>query len=255
MMVSTANRAILANNATTVNTGIGSYLISSYVSTNFTGAVTLNSAVYLASTLVDNGAVSINSTLKAGNTSVNALDVGSDLTYKDTFWDDIRVPLTTGAKGGVKDPGYAVFGGTVCYAYHFDDSAEEELIFTMQIPHDYKLSTTMDIHIHYSPDTANTGNVVFGVDYIISTINGTFPASATVVTQSFTVSSASQYKHLFAAFTSAIPAQANLSSILQGRVYRAANLSGDTLVGDVSIHEIDFHYEVDSPGSRTKTNK
>lgn len=253
--VSSANWVAWATNVSSANWVARATLVSS---ANWVARS--DSALYLQSTpntLVTNNyylAVSINNTLKAQNVSVNNIDILGDITYRNTYWDDMLIDFVRATKLGVTDPDWAAWAGTALYTYHFDDTRDEELSFTIQMSHRYKTGTTVNVHVHYSPDTTNTGNIVWGIDYTVVTINGTFPTTLTTITGNCTIATASQYKHLLCDIGT-IPAQGTVggsapSWIIMGKVYRKGSAPQDTLAGDVTGLDVDLHYEVDSPGSR-----
>lgn len=225
MRVTTANWATTANVANSATTA--KYLSptpSILVTSNYTGVVTINS-------------------------QLNAPLINGRITYNATYWDDMTVDLQRSIKLGVTDPEWGAWRGGNIYTYHFDDTRDEELAFSIQMSHQYKHGTTMNLHVHYSPDTTATGNVVWGIGYTMGCINDTMNAEV-IVTAAATIASPSQYKHLLIDITNNIPSCNNPSAVIFGRVFRNGSSSNDTLTGDCSGLSLDIHYQKDSPGSR-----
>jgi len=198
----------------------------------------------------------------AGGSEVVAFDEDNDTTtfyqerivYSDTFWDDLRVPLTgiSGPGSSGTAPGFDVFLGAV-RAYAFDPTTDEELLFTSQLPHKWKEGTSIVPHIHWSPEDTNTGNVVWSLEYTKASINGTFGATTTIsVTDA---GDGTAYKHQVADFAAISMTGETISTILVCRLFRDADNGSDTYTGDAFGHEIDFHYEIDQPGSVDETTK
>lgn len=180
--------------------------------------------------------------------------VGYPYLFAPTMWDDIRVPLTATKGGGIRDPDFSQFrddgsGSTGVFAYDFDAAAEEELFFSVLIPHSYKLETNLKPHIHWATKTATaTGTVIWGLEYTLAILDDAFPVS-TIITATYTFTGDMQYDHLVTELPdiSGSGVLTDIASILTCRVFRDA--TSDTYADDVSLLEIDFHFEMDSVGS------
>lgn len=105
------------------------------------------------------------------------------------FWNDLRVPMTSLHKGGINDPGFALFKNdgstsTGVFAYWFDATAEEELFFAAQLPHSWDGGSIMP-HIHWTPSATADGDpanqkVVWGLEYTWADYGQAFPATTTI---------------------------------------------------------------------------
>jgi hypothetical protein len=189
------------------------------------------------------------------------------VTYTDTYWDDLRVPLTTAKLAGAGNPGYAKFqddgaGSTGINLYSFDDTVEEYLMFIAQLPHKYKLGTDIKAHVHWSPSAAGGADkvVAWGLEYEIQQIGGTYSGTTIIGGNTHTPADNPlvQDKHYLTPLgTISGVAITSVSACIIGRVFRDATgaLNTDDFVGDAWGVEIDFHYEVDSPGSRQEYTK
>ena len=182
-------------------------------------------------------------------------DARGDARYyaQGTSWDDIRIPATSTQTLGVSDPDFEVFrqdsGSTttgVC-SYFFATDVEEELFFTIQLPHNYELETDLKPHVHWAVDTyPGAGTVRWGLEYTIIKEDGVVEyttiiyTSATDPTESFT--------RLTNSFTDIDGSSIDsLSCILMCRIFR--DVSNDTFNQDAVLLEIDFHYQIDGLGS------
>lgn len=189
---------------------------------------------------------------------LNASTVNTDeMNYTDTYWDDMRVPVNSVRVPGSKQPTWAAWL-TGLQLLIFSDQAvagnEEEVYFAIQWAHNYKLGTDIYPHVHWVPDDAGAGTVRWGLEYSWANINDVFPATTTIYAEDATNSTADQ--HLIADF-STIDWSTNdgVSAMLSGRLFRNSSHANDTYTGGAGLLDIDFHYEIDSPGSRQETVK
>ena len=179
------------------------------------------------------------------------------------YWDDLRVSAATLAGVGIKDPGWAKVGdngassqGVFCRA--FDATTEEELGFEVQLPHGYKPGSDIEAHVHWQPTAAGTaGQVVrWGLEYRWANIGDTY--GATTIISSGTHSPAHPALvddvHYLTHLGTIAGANKTLSSILQCRLFRdaAGALGTDSYTSDAALISVDFHYQIEQPGSRAE---
>lgn len=169
-----------------------------------------------------------------------------------TVWDDIRVPVTSAKAGGSKVPGFEKFkdngsGSQGVFTYMFDASQEEELYFTVQLPHSYKPGSDIYPHVHWTTTSNNTGNVRWGLEYTWSTTSSVF-SNSTILTAT-SAASGTAYTSQYTAFSAISGTGKNESSMLVCRVFRDADDSGDTHADDTALLEIDFHFEKEKMGT------
>lgn len=218
-----------------------------------------------------------------GNLSTGDIDVTGDLTAKGckfgdggitdyteieadgtivfngaaVVWDDIRVPLSSIKRLGFTDPDWVKFaddgaGSTGVYALAFDDTADEEVFFSCQIPHSYKEETDIIPHVHWAPSDGDAGNVTWKLEYTWQNIDGTFGNTSTVSVTDSTDSTS--HKHLYAEMSAITGTSKIISSELMCRLYRDVS-DGDTYGSDAFLLEFDFHFEKDTVGSRLALTK
>jgi hypothetical protein len=170
-------------------------------------------------------------------------------------WDDLRIPGTS-VRFGASSPDIAPFlGAGGLYLPAFDGAGtSEQVFFTVQFPHGYKLGTDICPHVHWSPTTADAGNVKWNLEYTWVEIGGTFAASATIdVTDA---ASGTAWDHQVAGFADINGSGiTTVSSMLVGRLYRDPTDGADTYGADASLLEIDFHHQIDTIGSLQATSK
>ena len=166
-----------------------------------------------------------------------------------TVWEDLRVPVSSVSRLGFSDPDWVNFIDGV-YALAFDGGVtEEEVFFTVQMPHSWKEGTTITPHIHWSPgDIGCEGEVVWNLEYTWANIDSVFGETSTA--QATDATGSTNLKHLFVDMDTIDGSGKTISSILMCRLYRDPTLGGDTYEEDALLLEIDFHYESDTIGSR-----
>lgn len=180
---------------------------------------------------------------------------GNMLTDPDDLpnrWEDIYVPMTQVTKGPDNNPGFDVFLGAL-RAYAFDKTADEELFFSVSMPHDWKEGSDIVAHVHWAPKDTDTGDVVWALEYSWANRNATFPAPTTI-TAAVDAGDGTAHKHQTVVELGTISGTGKtISSILLCRVYR--DVSADDYDNDAFLIEVGFHYQVDAIGSVNEDTK
>lgn len=174
-----------------------------------------------------------------------------------TVWDDLRVVPGAFQFAGNSDPTIASWqpggSGTTFKVYKFQEN--NEIFFTCQLPHSYKQGTNIIAHLHWTPgdrgDDEGTATVAWKVDYSWANFDTNFGASATADLSDACQSTDDE--HLVTPEVVITGTGKTISSILVCRLWRDS--SGDTWVGTTTaqspaILEFDFHFEIDTVGSR-----
>ena len=164
-----------------------------------------------------------------------------------SMWDDLRFPVTA-SKLGINDKpdtDYTNFG----LLFPQNDTTEY-IIIIAQLPHSYKLGTSLHPHVHFIQSAATVP--VFKISYRWTNNGGTVGNFTTVSIASLrhtytsgSILQAADFPEIVA------PVDVNLSSMLDIKLYREDNV----VTGDVLVKEFDLHYQVDSFGSRTAGTK
>jgi hypothetical protein len=181
-----------------------------------------------------------------------------------TVWDDIMVFPDATTKGGSKAP---VWGGASANAFKkngssqgvflwmFSSSTEQELYFTIQIPHGYKLGSTLYPHVHWTTATGTPSgtNVVWGLEYAVAPIGGTYP-NTTIQTGNSVIpvigSPTGTGQHIITPLGTISGTNLGISTVLVCRLYRSVGDANDTFGYEVGLLGFDIHYEKDTEGSR-----
>ncbi len=168
-----------------------------------------------------------------------------------TVWDDLRVPMTSTKSGLSKIPGFSQFkddgsGSQGVFTYMFDQNVEEELYFTVELPHGYKPGGSIYPHVHWIPTDTGTGNVVWGLEYTWANIYSTY-GNTSIITVTDAADGTAD-KHQWVPFPAISGTGKTESSILVCRIFRDATNVSDTYNNDVVLPQMDFHYEIEKIG-------
>lgn len=163
-------------------------------------------------------------------------------------WDDLRIPgMAVGTGASAPDQITLVGGGL--RGFGFDGGVtSEQVFFEVQVPHHWKMGSNISPHVHWTPTTTATGSVAWYLEYTWSQINRTFDAATTIsgVTE---LTTNSQWKHILTELPLISGSSiSGVSSMLICRLYRDPGT--DTYANDAGFLEFDFHYQIDSRGSR-----
>jgi hypothetical protein len=262
---STSGNVCIGNQAGRYNTGTGNVFLGSNAGRNNTGTNSIfigNRAGYNVGAVSNVLYIAVSDTatpLIYGEFDTPMLTFNGDtyfagdVWYEDTFWDDMRVPGLQTTLLGLRDPEMLKFIDTGSsygvWVYHFDPDAIEEVHFSVQLSHSYKEGTTIHPHVHWSPTTSGVGKVVWGFEYGWTNVGDPFPTNSTLITKGTTVSGA-YHEQVVTEFDSIDGTGKNISSMLVCRLFRYATHGQDNYDADAALLEIDFHYEINSPGSR-----
>jgi hypothetical protein len=174
-------------------------------------------------------------------------------TYVRSYWEDLRVAAAaTKINPLTSKPDFASWIDGLL-AFLFDPDDVESVHFAVQIPHSYKLGTDLKPHIHWSPTTANTGNVVWGLECTLANFGDVFPSTSKIYVADPGDGVAN--KHQIAVLPTIDGSGIDsTSSMLACRIFRDADGSEgsgltDSYTADAVFHEFDFHVQLDSPGS------
>jgi len=208
--------------------------------------------------LYDDGswAVSVDETADYAWTGTHTFD---DIRYTDTYWDDLRVPVGAVAVQGQQNlPDWETFVDSL-QILCFDPAGMEQVFFTTQLPHAWKEGTDIEAHVHWAP-AANGASAEhrarWGLEYTWANRGSTFGSSATIYGSAVVPDEQLvQNRHYVTELGDIDGTGKTISSMLVCRLFRDATHEDDDYTGDACLLEIDFHYQIDRPGSRTEYTK
>lgn len=181
-------------------------------------------------------------------------------------YDDLRVTPAGFDRAGVADPSlvsYTPTGSSIAtflYEFQVNDIA----YFTVQLPHNYKTGEDIKVHVHWTPglrgNEENGATVGWKVDYTWANINGTFGAIQTADLSDACDGTDDKHQMTPDVTIDGHTAAKGISSMLICNIKRTDTGDDDTWAGTASgslpmILEIDFHYPIDTLGSRDWASK
>lgn len=206
-------------------------------------------------------AVNINAQeVKINNNLVIEADGTLRMDSSATLWDDLRVSLDKASSAASLDflPG-ASSGPEIWY---FRNAAGvEAMSFTVQIPHSWKEGSTIYPHIHWIPKNTATGDVEWNFDYTWANYDPNTPQIFPALTTSTVVAIGpfTQSAHVITPLTTnnagLTATGKTVSSVLICRIWRDSGRAADTYNNNVGLISIDFHFEMDTFGSRSEYSK
>lgn len=172
----------------------------------------------------------------------------------ETRWDDLRITLDKGSNSAALD---YLNGSTGPQIWYFrNNQGVEAMSFTVQLPHSWKEGTDIFPHLHWTPRNTGSGNVEWNFEYtwvnydpVTQQVFPNHTTETVVSTGPFTART-----HNISALTPSNEGISGsgkkISSILVCRLWRNSSNSADTYGNDVGVLFVDFHFQVDSWGSR-----
>ena len=174
-----------------------------------------------------------------------------------TVWDDYVTPLgANNWRGTSNNPVLTQLftdgsGSQGVYGFVFSDG--DEALITVQMPHRWKIGTTIFPHIHFicMTDVSPADNFDIEFEYTWADQTEDYPANSTLTTTTISTEINSQYMHQLGNIPAAgIDGSGHtISSVLLCRIKRVA-ADTDNYAGGVAILDFDVHYEIDTVGSR-----
>lgn len=181
-----------------------------------------------------------------------------------TVWDDVRVTPGSFDRPGTSDPTLVTYtpGGTGTATYLWEFKKNDIASFTVQIPHGYKAEENIYVHVHWNPreyGATESGNTVgWKIDYTWANIDGTFGAMATADLSD--ACAGVDHAHQMTPEVALTGTGKHISSMLLCNIKRTDTGADDTWAGTASgqlplLLEIDFHFPMDTVGSRSRGTK
>jgi hypothetical protein len=181
-----------------------------------------------------------------------------------TVWDDLRITPGAFDLPGTSDPALVAWtpGGSGIATKLYEFQAGDTATFTIQLPHSYKHGTSIYVHVHWTPGangSTESGRLVgWKLDYTWANINGAFASMATADLQD--ACNGVNHEHNMTPDVEIAGTGKTVSSMLVCNIKRTDTGTDDTWAGTGSgslpmLLEIDFHFQIDTVGSRQRTSK
>lgn len=203
--------------------------------------------------VVDGGKLSSFGNPTAGNYS--RFEADGTLVFKGdaTVWKDNNISVNSMGPNNSANPDRVDYDATNIEVRAFDASTVEEICSGMEHKHDAKEDTDIQWHLHWFPTTTGTGNVVWGIEFVIKRGTTTVDSGTVSVT---TATNGNAWEEIRVNVGALVGnSDMKIGDQVLFRVFRDASNASDTYGADAGIYTVGFHYEVDSAGSRQITTK
>lgn len=165
-------------------------------------------------------------------------------------YNDIIIQAANLRTSGTTPPTFDTFQDSI-YGIKFTNAQTDIVYGSFEIPHSYKEGTDLEVHLHWSPSSNDTGNCVFNFNYTFAAMNGTFGGEAT---KTFTqAGSGTVNKHQYVSGNTVISGVGiGIGTII---AFALSRPTGDAFTGDAFLHSIGIHFLSDTIGSRQLSAK
>lgn len=161
--------------------------------------------------------------------------------YKDL------ITAAANLRPGATPPSYSAFLGGI-FAPRFNAGSSEMVYGSFEIQHDYYEGSDLYFHVHWTPTTVNTGNIVWGVEWSIASNKTVFPAPTTSLGTPYAAPGVVNEHTIQNIFV--IPGLGlKIGAVIVFRLFRQ-NGGTDTFTGNAFLHSVGIHYAADTLGSR-----
>lgn len=187
----------------------------------------------------------------------------STLTLSTPVYTSVDIPVSSMAAVSPRQPEWKPFpppGSTTTaplFAYTDNASLEQELFFTVQVPHGYVEGSNIAFYMHYAYVTNTVGQAAkFGLEYTWANQNALFNPPSTVYRVLTSTNNDASY-HYWVGFPAISGVGKTLGSMLVCRVFRNSSSADDTYIGGgyVALLGVDMTCEVNTLGSTSRTVK
>jgi len=182
------------------------------------------------------------------NITVNGDSVDTDL----VGWRDLVASFTTGRVQGIAQPSWGAWNGTGIFTWQFPANNLKELVLpALHMNHDYKMGSAIFPHIHWMPETTNTGVVRWGLEISTAKGHGQEAFSTPVTIYIEQAASGTVHTHQVAEIPDPGLQIEGLEpdSLIMVRAFRDAAHANDTFTGAAHGLGMDIHYEADRAAS------
>jgi hypothetical protein len=133
---------------------------------------------------------------------------------------------------------------------YFRPGEINEVFFTLQMPHSWKEGSDIYPHVHWVPESdLGVGEAVeWGLEYTWASIGSTFGDTTIISSDVPEIPNPTTGTHELTRLGTIDGSGETLSSMIVCRVFRDG--VSDNYSGNAGLMEIDFHYEIDTIGSR-----
>lgn len=195
-------------------------------------------------------------TTRMGNVQIDN-SWGIVLRDTTTVWDDSQVPALSVPTGSPNPTITSGFGGNANLSLPYfqgGGSTNDYTWFTVQMSHKLALNyDSLYCHVHWATTTADTGSVIWQLEYTYQSINGTYTTGSIISKNSGNINPAAQWKHQITIFPGIVNNK-GISSVIVCRLTRLNNNGRDTYPNNAAFLGFDIHYPINTMGSGNPNN-
>jgi len=201
-----------------------------------------------------------------GTTNYTKIEADGTIEFNGTatVWDDIRIVPGSFDRPGQSDPAYVAYdvNGSGTSIYLTEWAKNDLASFTVQLPHSYHQGEDLDVHLHWTPGPNGAGEngatVGWKIVYSWVNIDGTFPNPTTADLSD--ACDGTDHKHQMTPTVAITGSGKTISSMLICNIIRTDTGADDTWAGSGAgnlpmLLEVDFHFPINTVGSRTISAK
>ena len=168
----------------------------------------------------------------------------------DDAWDDLRFAASGINPAGSTAPPTpdTVYGGLLFRGVTGNDI----IAFQVQMPHAWKEGSAISPHVHWQKTTSASGNVRWSLSYRHAVLGAVMDSAWTVLPASTPLQTDSNTagQHLMTPLGTIDMSGKLISHMMLCLLERTPLHADDNYGADARLLEIDFHYQIDSRGSR-----
>lgn len=202
-----------------------------------------------------------------GSTSYNNapnqdVDIDASPTFTNVYCDtpiidryeDLNVaPFSANVGLGINPPNIVKLkgngaGSAGVYTFGFSNVQEQEVFFSVQLPHSWNEGTDIYPHVHFTTPTQTATTITWGLEYSWTNVLDTV-SNSTIITNPINTPPA--YQHTICSLPTISGASKKISSILNCRLFRQTG----GYVGNALLLSVDFHVRLNTIGSASEMNK
>ena len=178
---------------------------------------------------------------------------GKTLVLATPVWDDLQINIDNAKLPAADAPDYTAYkGGEIL---RFKKDATNSFPFKAQLSHRYKEGSDIEFHVHIIYPTTGAGNSRWRMTYSWANRGQVFAAETTTTAVTLPASGVADEHTLGEIIASISGAGKTVSSGLICTLTRLGADGADTYDDYVYLFAADFHYQIDTEGSRTGTTK
>jgi len=182
--------------------------------------------------------------------AVSDLVLSGNVTYSNTFWTDMSVSAERSQPGAGTANYTQITDGAYAYSLAIGDGVR----FSFQMPHQYKLNTSVYLHSHVMPDgtDASGGNIALLAECCAVDDGEACTATPDLLSPDKALGTTAK-EHVYVPI-GAISGITGLSAMVICSLTRVAATAND-YAGEIWLIASDAHCEADGPGSQTELSK